>query len=84
MKNPLSYQATEFDCGPTTLTNAISYLFKREEIPPDVIKHIVLYSLDAYNCKGEFGKSGTSGMAMMFLVQLAQPVRQGQAFSDPW
>ena len=23
MKNPLSYQATEFDCGPTTLTNAM-------------------------------------------------------------
>ncbi len=67
MKNPLSYQSTEFDCGPTTMTNAISYLFKREEIPPDVIKHIVLYSLDAYNSKGEFGKNGTSGMAMMFL-----------------
>lgn len=67
MKIPLSYQASEFDCGPTTLTNAISYLFHREEIPPDVIKHIVLYSLDAYNEKGEFGKSGTSGMAMMFL-----------------
>ncbi len=67
MKIPLSYQASEFDCGPTTLTNAISYLFNREEIPPDVIKHIVLFSLDAYNEKGEFGKSGTSGMAMMFL-----------------
>jgi len=67
MKNPLNYQATEYDCGPTTMINAISYLFKREEIPPDVIKHIVLYSLDAYNEKGEFGKSGTSYMAMMFL-----------------
>ncbi len=67
MKNPLNYQASEFDCGPTTMLNAISYLFRREEIPPDVVKHIVLYSLDAYNCKGEFGKNGTSGMAMMFL-----------------
>lgn len=67
MKIPLNYQSTEFDCGPTTLTNAMSFLFKREEIPPDVIKHIVLYCLDAYNCKGEFGKNGTSGMAMMFL-----------------
>lgn len=67
MKNPLNYQTTEYDCGPTTMTNAISYLFKREEIPPDVIKHIVLYSLDAYNGKGEFGKNGTSAMAMMFL-----------------
>lgn len=67
MKIPLSYQTTEYDCGPTTMTNAISFLFNRKEIPPDVIKHIVLYSLDAYNYKGEFGKSGTSGMAMMFL-----------------
>lgn len=67
MKIPLSYQATEYDCGPTTMINAISYLFKREQVPPDVIKHIVLYSLDAYNCKGEFGKNGTSAMAMMFL-----------------
>ncbi|MDF2567307.1 MAG: hypothetical protein K0R90_763 [Oscillospiraceae bacterium] len=67
MKNPLNYQTTEYDCGPTTMMNAISYLFKREEIPPDVIKHIVLYSLDAYNDKGEFGKNGTSGMAMMFI-----------------
>ncbi len=27
----------------------------------------MLYTLDAYNIKGEFGKSGTSHMAMMFL-----------------
>lgn len=67
MKTPLSYQSTEFDCGPTTLINAISYLFKREDIPPDVVKHIMLYTLDAYNIKGEFGKNGTSQMAMLFL-----------------
>lgn len=67
MKSPLSHQATEYDCGPTTLINAIRFLFERDEIPPDVIKHIVLYSLDAYNSKGEFGKNGTSAMAMMFL-----------------
>ncbi len=67
MKNPLSYQMTEYDCGPTTMVNALSFLFKREDIPPDVIKYIMLYCLDAYNEKGEFGKSGTSSMAMMFL-----------------
>ncbi len=32
MKNLLIYQSTEYDCGPTTLTNAIRYLFDREEI----------------------------------------------------
>jgi hypothetical protein len=67
MKNPLSYQSTEYDCGPTSLINAISYLFRREEIPPDIVKHIMLYTLDAYNVKGEFGKNGTSQMAMQFL-----------------
>ena len=67
MKNPLNYQITEFDCGPTTLMNAMSFLFRREEIPPDIIKHIMLYCLDSYNVKGEFGKNGTSRTAMMFL-----------------
>ncbi|WP_394525001.1 peptidase C39 [Lacrimispora sp. JR3] len=67
MKNPLNYQVTEYDCGPTTLQNAMSFLFKREEVPPDVIKHIMLFCLDSYNAKGEFGKNGTSKMAMMFL-----------------
>lgn len=67
MKNPLNYQTTEYDCGPTTLLNAVSFLFRREEIPPDIIKHIMLYCLDSYNGKGEFGKNGTSRMAMMFL-----------------
>lgn len=67
MKNPLSYQTTEYDCGPTTVLNALSYLFKREEILPDIVKWVMLYCLDAYNDKGEFGKSGTSAMAMQFL-----------------
>lgn len=69
MKSPLNYQITEYDCGPTTLLNAVSFLFRREEIPPDIIKHITLYTLDAYNDKGEFGKNGTSRMAMMFLSE---------------
>lgn len=67
MKSPLNYQITEYDCGPTTMMNAMAYLFKREEVPPDIIKHITLYCLDSYNEKGEFGKNGTSHMAMMFL-----------------
>lgn len=68
MKNPLSYQLTEYDCGPTTMLNAINFLFARNEIPPDVIKFVMLYCLDGYNSKGEPGKSGTTGMAMRFLA----------------
>jgi hypothetical protein len=67
MKNQLSYQTSEYDCGPTTLTNAIRYLFERDEIVPEIIKTISLYTLDAYDNNGEYGKSGTSCMAMMFL-----------------
>lgn len=67
MKNPLSYQTTEYDCGPTTLQNALRFLFRREDIPPEILKYIMLYCLDAYNDKGEFGKSGTSTMAMQFI-----------------
>lgn len=68
MKNPLSYQSTEYDCGPTTMINAINYLFHRNEISPEVLKYIMLYSLDGYNNKGEAGKKGTTGMAMLFLA----------------
>ncbi|MDF2540566.1 MAG: hypothetical protein K0S47_284 [Herbinix sp.] len=67
MKNHLIYQTSEYDCGPTTLNNAIRYLFDREEIYPDIIKSISLYTLDSYDKNGELGKSGTSCMAMMFL-----------------
>lgn len=67
MKNYLNYQTSDYDCGPTTLTNAIRFLFEREEILPELVKAISLYTLDAYNESGEFGKSGTSRMAMMFL-----------------
>ncbi|MDD5934524.1 MAG: peptidase C39 [Clostridiales bacterium] len=67
MKNPLSYQSTEYDCGPTTMLNAINYLFQREEIYPDVIKAITQYTLDCYNTKGEAYKHGTTKVAMGFL-----------------
>jgi hypothetical protein len=67
MKTPMQYQITEFDCGPTTVLNALRFLFEREEISPEAIKYIMMYSLDSYNDKGESGKNGTSKMAMMFL-----------------
>lgn len=67
LKNRLNYQTSEFDCGPTTLINAIRYLYEREEVLPEIIKTIMLYTLDLYDHNGEFGKRGTSRMAMMFL-----------------
>lgn len=67
MKNPLRYQISEYDCGPTAMLNAVSYLFEREVIPPELIRNITLYSLDCYGKDGVCGKSGTSCTAMMFL-----------------
>ena len=67
MQNILYYQTSEFDCGPTTLCNALRFLYEREQITPELLKHIFLYTLDAYNEAGESGKSGTSKMAMQFL-----------------
>ena len=67
MKNPLHYQLSDYDCGPTAMLDALSYLFEREDIPPEVIRNVMLYSLDCYSAEGVPGKSGTSRMAMMFL-----------------
>ena len=68
MKNVLNYQSSEYDCGPTTLTNALRYLFERCDIPPEMLKAIALYTLDAYNDAGETGMRGTSAMAMQCLA----------------
>lgn len=67
MKNPLHYQLTEYDCGPTSMLNGINFLFEREDIPPEIIRNIMLYCLDCYGTEGSPGKSGTSCTAMMFL-----------------
>ena len=67
MKVPLRYQMTEYDCGPTSLLNAVSFLFEREEIPPEVVRNIMLFCLDSYGADGFSGKSGTSHTAMQFL-----------------
>lgn len=67
MKTPLHYQMTEYDCGPISMMNAMIYLFDREQIPPDLIRNIMLYCLDGYGAEGAPGKSGTTRAAMMFL-----------------
>lgn len=68
MNNPLSYQISEYDCGPTTLLNAISFLIPRKQIPPDIIKYVQMYCMDGFNGRGQMGKTGTSRMAMSLLV----------------
>ena len=57
MKNPLHYQLSEYDCGPTCMLNAVSFLFEREEIPPEVIRNIMPVSythLDVYKRQRQY------------------------------
>ena len=67
MKNDLIYQSSEYDCGPTSLTNAIRYLFEREEILPGLLKQIWLMGNDTYCDKGCIGCHGTSKAAMRYM-----------------
>ena len=47
--------------------NAVSYPFRRDEIPPELTRNIMLYCLDCFGEDGSTGRRGTSRMAMMFL-----------------
>jgi hypothetical protein len=67
MHVPFQYQVSEYDCVPTALINAVSYLFERDEIPPMVIRHIFLYSLDTVGRKTRLGTAGTSRHAIRLL-----------------
>jgi hypothetical protein len=67
MHVPLQYQVSEYDCVPITLINAVSYLFERHEIPPMVIRHIYLYSLDTVGRETRLGIAGTSRHAIRLL-----------------
>ena len=64
MKTPLRFQMTEFDCGTVSILNAIMYLYKREEIPAELVKVVTKYSLDCYDKKGNIGQGGTSREAI--------------------
>lgn len=67
MKNLLISQTTNYDCGPTCLTDALRYLFEREEIPPLILKQIWVLGNDAYSVAGEPGKAGTSLEALRYM-----------------
>jgi hypothetical protein len=68
MKIPFRYQATNYDCVPTTFINALQYLFEREDLPPEVIHKVMQYSLDSINKRGELGR-GTTGLACQLILQ---------------
>jgi hypothetical protein len=67
MKTPLRYQATEADCGKTSLTNAFLYLFEREEIAPQLVDYIARVTGDC-NLGLRSYYRGTSGPALAFMA----------------
>jgi len=64
---PFHYQVSEYDCVPTAIVNAVSYLFHRKEIPPMVIRHVYLYCMDTVSRDARFGIGGTSKLAVRLL-----------------
>lgn len=69
MKVPLRFQITEYDCGTTSLINALSYLYEREEIPVSLLKMIYKYTLDVKGMTGVIGEGGTSRRALNKLAR---------------
>jgi hypothetical protein len=68
MKVPLRYQVTEYDCGTTSLVNALAFLYECEELPVELLRAVFNYSIDDFgkdaNGRPEQGASGTSVEAM--------------------
>jgi len=80
MKNDLIYQSTEYDCGPTTVVNAIRFLFDRGEIPPALIKGIWNYCNDTYGEQGHAGKHGTSKACIRYMATWLTGFGEGYQF----
>lgn len=80
MKNMLIYQSSEFDCGPTSVTNAIRFLYQREEIVPHLLKHIWVMGNDTFCSEGQVGKHGTSKASMRYMAEWMCAFGQGCKF----
>ncbi len=65
---PLRYQLSEYDCVPATIGNAIACLFERDEIPPEVVQRIYLYTLDSAGRRGTFAR-GSSDESVRLLAR---------------
>ena len=49
-KIPFQYQMTALDCVPTTILNALRYLFPREVIPPEAVALTNRVGMDEKSC----------------------------------
>ena len=67
MKSPLRYQATDADCGKTSLVNAFMYLYDRSEIPPQVIDYVTRVTGDCNLAVNGYFR-GTSMHSLAFMA----------------
>lgn len=67
MRVPFRFQASEYDCVPTTLLNTLNYLCDRRTIPPLAIQRIFMYCLDTVTLRQSLGH-GTSGYAVQLFA----------------
>lgn len=80
MRIPLHYQTSEYDCGPVSMLNGIRFLFDREEIPPEIVKFIMLYSMDTFNEHGQLCRHGTSAAAIHYISNWLNHFAQTRRF----
>ncbi len=52
MKTAFRQQASNYDCAPTSIINALKYLFFRKDIPPFVVQRIYMDCLDIESFRG--------------------------------
>ena len=80
MKNRLITQTTEYDCGPTSVVNALRFLYAREELPHCLVKGVWTLCNDTFNLQGEHGKRGTSRADMRYLCSWLNGFAEGCQF----
>ena len=62
---PLRYQTTQNDCVPVTFLNSISCLYRRIDIPPEVVRNVYNYTLDSLNAKGRINGSSMHSIELI-------------------
>lgn len=62
------------------MLNGIRFLFDREEIPPEIVKFIMLYSMDTFNEHGQLCRHGTSAAAIHYISNWLNHFAQTRRF----
>lgn len=80
MKNALIDQISNYDCGTTTVINALRYLYERSEILPELVVAVYNKTLDEYSPEGGYGQRGTSFKALRHIAAYFNAYGKGTGF----